>query len=144
MIAMMSVDAAEEVFAVIRDENEGWNAGDVELYSRSIADSVTFTNIRGEHYLGRDEFVRQHTFIFKSFFRGTTLEQQVISLQFLGPHVALVDTMASVTGMSNPLPYMQLDAQGRLRTRLLQVLAKQDGEWKVIAYHNVDIKPGVP
>jgi hypothetical protein len=39
---------------------------------------------------------------------------------------------------------MTLDDKGRLRTRLLQVLAKEDGVWKIVAYHNVDVKPGVP
>lgn len=32
----------------------------------------------------------------------------------------------------------------RLRTRLLQVVVKQGEEWKVVAYHNVDVKPGTP
>ena len=36
------------------------------------------------------------------------------------------------------------DATGRLRTRLLQVVVKQGAEWKVVAYHNVDVKPGIP
>jgi hypothetical protein len=30
-----------------------------------------------------------------------------------------------------------------LRTRLLQVLVKDGGEWKIAAYHNVDVKSGV-
>ena len=31
----------------------------------------------------------------------------------------------------------------RLRARLLQVLVKDGGEWKIAAYHNVDVKAGV-
>jgi hypothetical protein len=38
---------------------------------------------------------------------------------------------------------MMVDAKGRLRTRLLQVLAKDNGVWKIVAYHNVDVKPGI-
>jgi hypothetical protein len=49
-----------------------------------------------------------------------------------------------VSGISEPRPGMTLDAKGRLRTRLLQVVARQNGEWKVVAYHNVDVKPGIP
>jgi ketosteroid isomerase-like protein len=41
-------------------------------------------------------------------------------------------------------PGTQVDANGRLRTRLLQVLKKDGGEWKIVVYHNVDVKPGVP
>ena len=28
-------------------------------------------------------------------------------------------------------------------TRLLQVLARRGTAWKIVAYHNVDVKPGV-
>jgi hypothetical protein len=34
-------------------------------------------------------------------------------------------------------------AAGRLRTRLLQVMAKRNGEWQIVVYHNVDLKPDV-
>jgi uncharacterized protein (TIGR02246 family) len=137
---LTSADPAEAVLDVILEENEGWNRGDVELYSRSVAPNVTFTNIRGQHFIGREAFVKQHDMIFKSFFKGTTLEQQVVSLQFIGTNVALLDTLALLSGIANPLPYVKLDAQGRLTTRLLQVLALEDGEWQVVAYHNVDVK----
>jgi hypothetical protein len=40
-------------------------------------------------------------------------------------------------------PGLQLDTKGRLRTRLLQVMAKRSGEWQIVVYHNVDIKPDV-
>jgi hypothetical protein len=35
------------------------------------------------------------------------------------------------------------DDKGRLRTRLLQVIVKDGGEWKIVAYHNTDVKPDV-
>jgi len=136
-----SLDPAEAVFDVVNEENEGWNAGDVELYSRAVVDEVSFTNIRGQHFFGREAFMKQHEFIFRGMFKGTKLEQKVVSLRFLGTNVAVLGTLASLSGIEKPLPYMRLDADGRLTTRLLQVLEKQDEEWKVVAYHNVDIKP---
>ena len=136
----VSADPAEAVLRIIREENDGWNAGDVALYSRSIAENVTFTNIRGQHLLGRDAFAKQHEMIFTTFFKGTKLQQQIVSLQFIGTDLALLDTLASLTGIANPLPYMRLDAAGALKTRLLQVVVREDEEWKVVAYHNVDVK----
>jgi hypothetical protein len=35
------------------------------------------------------------------------------------------------------------DVKGRLRTRLLQVMVKQGGDWKITVHHNVDVKSGV-
>ncbi|HYK23080.1 MAG TPA: hypothetical protein VEU75_00285, partial [Candidatus Acidoferrum sp.] len=40
-------------------------------------------------------------------------------------------------------PAQAADAKGRLRARLLQVLVKDGGEWKIATYHNVDVKEGV-
>lgn len=45
--------------------------------------------------------------------------------------------------MQDTLPGTTVDDKGRLRTRLLQVLTKQNEEWKIVAYHNVDVKMGV-
>jgi ketosteroid isomerase-like protein len=52
----------------------------------------------------------------------------------------------SVSGFSKngPPSGVQTDRDGRLRTRLLQVFKKDGGDWKIVVYHNVDIKPGVP
>jgi hypothetical protein len=58
--------------------------------------------------------------------------------------VAVVETLTSVSGMAETAPGTAADGKGRLRTRLLQVVAKAGGEWKIVAYHNVDVKPGVP
>jgi hypothetical protein len=35
------------------------------------------------------------------------------------------------------------NSKGRLR-KLLQVIVKDKGEWKIVAYHNTDVKADVP
>jgi len=127
---------------IIENETAGWNADDISSYCRDIGKDVSFTNIRGEFFLGRAAFEKQHETIFKTIFRGTTLQQEIVSIAFVSDDVAVVDTLTSLSG----IPSWQgtpLDAKGRLRTRLLQVIAKQNGSYQVVAYHNVDIKPGV-
>ena len=84
--------------------------------------------------------------IFEGRFKQTTLQQDIVSLKFVRPDVAVVEVLTAVAGVV-PAQLAQgtsADATGRLRTRLLQVVAKQGGEWKVVAYHNVDVKPGIP
>jgi uncharacterized protein (TIGR02246 family) len=107
---------------------------------------VPFTNIRGMFFTGHQEFRDRHEAIFKGEFRGTSLKQETVSLRFIRPDVAIAETLTWVSGFSKagPPPGTQLDANGRLRTRLLQVLKKDGGVWKIVVYHNVDIKPGVP
>lgn len=127
---------------IIDNETDTWNKGDAVGYSRDFARDGIFTNIRGQAFEGYDAFLRQHDVIFKGIFRGTTLDQEIVVLKFPEPGVALVETLTSVRGVSQPPPGVALDDRGRLRTRLLQVLLKRAGEWKIVAYHNVDVKQG--
>ena len=132
--------------SIVQDEIAAWNKGDATAYSRHFAADGTFTNITGQFFTGYDAFLKQHQVIFEGRFKQTTLQQDIVSLQFVRPDVAVVEVLTAVAGVvsgqlaqgTNP------DASGRLRTRLLQVVAKQGGEWKIVAYHNVDVKPGIP
>ena len=126
---------------IIENETKAWNEGDVSTYCRDVGANISFTNIRGEFFVGHAAFLKQHDLIFRTIFRNTTLQQEIVSLLFVSPDVAVVDTLATLSGINN-WQGTPLDAKGRLRTRLLQVVAKQNGSWKVVAYHNVDIKPG--
>ena len=132
------------VRSIIQEETNGWNQGDAAAYSRHFATGGTFTNIRGQYFTGHASFLKQHEVIFQGMFKQTTLQQDIVSLEFVGPDVVVVETLTSVSGVAQTAPGTVVDARGRLRTRLLQVVARQGGEWKVVAYHNVDVKPGVP
>ena len=134
------------IHRILDNEVATWNKGDTDGYSRDFAADGTFTNIRGMFFTGHQEFRDRHEAIFKGEFRGTSLKQEVVSLRFIRPDVAIAETLTWVSEFSKagPPPGTQVDANGRLRTRLLQVLKKDGGEWKIVVYHNVDIKPGVP
>ena len=132
--------------SILQEEITGWNKGDAELYSSHFATEGTFTNILGMFFIGHKPFVDRHDQIFKGVFRGTVLQLNVVSLQFVKPDVAIVETLCWVSGISKegPSPGTNLDAKGRLVTRLLQVMVKSGEDWKITAYHNIDIKPGIP
>jgi uncharacterized protein (TIGR02246 family) len=131
--------------SILQEEMTAWNKGDAPAYSRHFAADGTFTNIRGMFFTGHKAFLDRHEEIFKGMFRGTVLRQDVVSLRFIRSDVAVVETLTCVSGFSasGPPPGTHADAKGRLRTRLLQVMVKNGDEWKITAYHNVDIKPGV-
>ena len=138
--------AADEtaIRKIIHDEVAAWNRGDAVAYSRDFAIDGTFTNIRGQFFTGHAAFLKQHEVIFQGIFKNTTLQQDIISLKFVTRDVAVVEVLTSVTGMPATSPGTAPDSKGRLRTRLLQVVARRGREWKIVAYHNVDVKPGVP
>jgi uncharacterized protein (TIGR02246 family) len=128
---------------VIQDQVTAWNRGDADAYSKNFAADGTFTNLSGMFFTGREAFRQRHEQIFKTVYRGTTKHEDIVSIRFVRPDVAIVETLQTVTGFQALLPGTTADAKGRLRTRLLQVLVKDGGDWKIAAYHNVDVKAGV-
>jgi len=129
---------------ILDDEITTWKQGDTDGYSKHFAADGTFTNVMGMFFTGRQAFRDRHEFIFKGPFRGTVLQAQVVSLRFLTADVAVCEVLEWVSGFkSGAPPGLHLDPKGRLRTRLLQVMAKRGGEWQIVVYHNVDIKPSV-
>jgi uncharacterized protein (TIGR02246 family) len=129
---------------IVQEEVASWNSGDAAGYSRHFAADGIFVNIRGEYRAGVQAFTQQHVFLFNGPFHGSTLKQDVVSLRFVRPDVAVVEVLTSVTGIQNLPPGTNTDNKGRLRTRLLQVMVKDGGEWKITNYHNADVKADVP
>ena len=132
-----------EILNILQDEKTSWNAGDAEGYSRHFSRNGTFTNILGMFFQGREVFYNKHKEIFDGVYHGTKLEQEVTSIRFIHPDVAIVETLGSLAGFSEsgPPPGIRLDEKGQLSVRLLQVLAKTGGSWQIESYHNVDVKP---
>jgi uncharacterized protein (TIGR02246 family) len=129
---------------IIQEETTAWNAGDAAAYSRHFAEDGTCTNIRGELFNGRQAFIQRHDYLFKGPFRGSTLKQDLVSLKFVRPDVAVVEVLTSVSGIQKLSPGTKTDDKGRLRTRLLQVVVKEKGEWEIVAYHNTDADVPTP
>ena len=128
---------------IIKDEINTWNRGDAVGYSRHFAAGGTFTNIRGQFFTGYPAFLKQHEVIFKGVYKKTTLNQEVTSLKFIRPDLAIVETVTTVAGAAQAPPGVTRDSKRRIRTRLMQVAMKSGGAWTIVAYHNVDVKPGI-
>ena len=130
---------------ILQEEVAAWNKGNAQAYSQHFASDGTFTNILGMFFTGHQPFLDRHDEIFKGMFRGTVLHQDVVSLRFVRPGTAIVETLTWISGFSpsGPPAGTHTDAKGRLRTRLLQVMVKERGGWKIVVYHNVDVKPTV-
>ena len=147
MLPLQAQSALDEkaIRKILDDEDVAWLAGDAIAYSKSFAAEGTFTNIRGDFHVGKKAFEERHDDIFKTIFNGTTLTHNVTSLKFLKEDVAVVEVIAWVSGFSTQPPArLVLDAKGRLVVRLLQVVMRDKGEWKIYAYHNVAVGPGGP
>lgn len=129
---------------IVQNEIETWNKGDAVGYSRDFSPTGTFTNIRGQFFTGYPGYLKQHEVIFQGIFKNTVVKMEIASLKFVRPDVAIVETASLVTGAGPGAVGVTRDDKGRIRTRLLQVVAKEGGVWRIVTYHNVDVKPEIP
>ncbi len=126
--------------AVLDAQEAAWAAGDAEAFAAAVTDGVVFTNIVGMFSVGRAPFVGQHARIFATFYKGTVMKQQIANIAFVRPDVAIVDTLTEGTGFAAlPPPIAAHVTDGKLQSRLEQVMVRNDGQWRVAAFHNVAI-----
>ncbi len=137
----MTTDTDHAAIRAVLDAQEAaWAAGDAEAFAAAVTDDVVFTNIVGMFSVGRAPFVGQHAHIFATFYRGTTMTQTIANIALVHPDVAVVDTVTEGTGFGDLPPAIAAHlTDGRLRTRLEQVMVRRDGAWRVAAFHNVVI-----
>jgi len=130
--------------AILADQDSAWTRGDAAGFSGHMADNFLATNVQGQSMSGKELFDRQHAFIFGGFFKGSRMTQTIETLRYMSDTTAFVETLVKVSKLTYPPAFWPLDPEGRLETRLLQILEKSSGSWSIIAYHNVIVNHRAP
>lgn len=130
--------------AVVASLDAAWAKGDADAFAAHFASDGGFTNVLGTVYFGREAFRNRHDAIFKTVFKGSTSTLTIAKLRFVRPDVAIADVDAEIRGFAALPPGMQAGADGVGRSKLLLVLLKDAGEWRISAYHNVGVAPVPP
>ena len=125
---------------IIAEEESAWNRGDAQAYGSHFEEEGGFTNVLGTVFYGRHAFEERHAQILATVFKNTVLSMIVQKIRFIRPDVALVDIDTEMRGFKALPPGVHAPADGALRTRLLQVMSKERGDWWIAAYHNIDVK----
>lgn len=128
---------------IIADQVIAWNAGDGERYAGRLAPEASFTNLFGMVMYGKPAFVKRHAEILATFYKGTTKQHVVRRIRFVTPDVAIVDIDNEVHGVKSMPAGIVVPADGVIKTQLMEVFVRRDGQWWIEAYHNVDTKPAV-
>lgn len=131
-----------EIVALVAAEDEAWNSGDADGFAARVLPDVTFTNVMGMFSVGKAPFVAQHQRIFSTIYKGSTNRQTVQHITLLKPDVAIVDTLAVLTGVQHAPPGVEF-IDGAIHARLEQVLVRQSDGWWVASFHNVAVNPAV-
>ena len=138
--ALAEETARHEIGALIAGEDDAWARGDANGFAARALPDVVFTNILGMFSVGKPPFVAQHEHIFGTIYKGSAIHQSIQHISLLKPDVAIVDTLAVVTGFQHILPGIAT-IDGALHTRLEQVLVRLQDGWWVASFHNVAVSP---
>ena len=122
-------------------QTDAWNTHDATAWSKDFADDAEFINIVGTVFQGHAEIETRHAAIFASIFKASHDEVTVRKVAFPGPDVAVVDMVHEVTGHTGLPPGVQNTEEGLLRTQMKFVLKRTDGQWRIVAGQNTDVKP---
>lgn len=141
--AAQGTQAADEtrIRQIIASQSDGWNRGSVEDYTARFKNEGVYTIIIGNTYETRAGLQDRVRGILSSIFKGSVIVQKVRSVRFLSPTVAVVDAEAEMTGFKALPAGIQGSPGGKLLTSMLQVLVKENGDWWVAAWHNVELVP---
>ncbi len=125
---------------IVVEEESAWNRGNARDYAAHFEENGGFTNVVGSVTFGRQGFEERHAQLFATAFKNTQISLTIRRIRFVRPDVAIVDIDTAMTGYK-ALPHgVRAAADGTVQTRLQQVMVKQDGDWWIVAYHNVDVK----
>ena len=136
---------ADSIIQILNEQASGWNEGNAGLYANAFSEDGCFTNIFGMFFTGHQSFLQKHDMILKNVFKNSTFEYKLVRLQFPVDDVAVVETLLIVSGFNKTGAFnlIHTDKDGRMFTRLVQVMVKKMNGWKIVSYHNVDIKEGI-
>ena len=142
-VAASAQDTAAEtaIRAIIAEQAVAWNAGDGARYASRLAPEASFTNLFGMVMYGAPAFVKRHQEILSTFYKGTTKKHAVRRIRFVTPDVAIVDIDNEVHGVKAMPPGISVPPDGIIKTQLMEVFVRRNGQWWIEAYHNVDTKP---
>lgn len=122
---------------VIVEMTTGFNSHDGRAASIMYASDAKLVTVRGEVMNGRGEIEKGLSSIFATRARNAKHRTLDVSVRFVRPDVALAHVTNELSGLVSP-DGKELPSHHELS---LRVFAKEDGQWRVAAFHNTMIRP---
>ena len=127
------MDDTQAIQVVLDGFVTAWNHHDMNAFGELFDDDATFVNIRGMLWRGTSKS-KPHTRRFTARFtkEASQIQNQVESVRFLSPEVAITLVRSDLTGDER--------SPGATRqTRSTLVLSRRSGRWRNSAAHNSEI-----
>jgi len=122
----------DAIKALMAQTTETFNQHDAKAWARLCTPDAQLVTVRGESMKGISEIEKGLAAIFESRARRAILKTLDISVRFIRPDVALAHVTNEMSGIlspeGQPLPSH--------RESSIRVLVKDQGVWRITAFHN--------
>lgn len=130
--AVTPADEEAAVRKVIVEMTEGFNRHDARASTSMYLPDADFVTARGERFRGTEGYEKGLASILSTRAREASLRTLDVSVRFIRPDIALAHVTNELSGLiapdgQRPPPQKELS---------LRVFVKQDGRWRVAAFHN--------
>jgi uncharacterized protein (TIGR02246 family) len=125
----------QAVRALVRQVQDGWNAGDGAAFAAPFADDANYVAPHGQPTHGRATIAHGHQAIFDTMYKNSTNTFTVEAVRFLRPDVAVVHVHHHLR-LAEPVPWFTGETVRGTQARSTWVVTRDGGTWRVAALHN--------
>ena len=122
---------------LIAETTAAFSSHDAKAFARHYTPDAWLVTVRGESMAGTGEIESGLSSIFESRAQSAKLETLDISIRFVRPDIALAHVLNELSGLKSPSG----DVLPAHRELSIRVLVKDDGVWRVTAFHNTIVRP---
>ena len=126
--------ALSDLFAALSD---AWNKGDGAAFGDCFTEDADYVTFMGQHLKGKQQIAEVHQWLFQGPLRGSRLESSLLSEvrpRFITPDVAVIHGIGEAKLADTA---QDPNDRGSINTN---VVIRQNGEWKITAFHNCRIQ----
>jgi uncharacterized protein (TIGR02246 family) len=124
-------EADEAAVRAVPDRiRDAWGAHDAAAFAAAYTSDATMILSGDRYFQGRPSILQAIKHSFAGDHKGTTLLQNIVNFRVIGPQTAVLITDGGVLAPGETVPAHEREL------RATWVIAKENGEWLVAAYHN--------
>ena len=128
---------AAAIQRVLAHQTDAWNRHDMDAFVAETTPDVTWVNVVGMHWRGREAVRRAHVAFHKGMFaQSTMLPPEIADLRELAPGMVVVVYHSKVEGVGRTPDGAPYPADGAIMT---MILIKTGDGWRITHAHNTNV-----
>ena len=132
----MDKNEEQDIRNLFQDMSIAWNKGDGKAFGECFTENCDYITYNGQLLRGREAVSEVHQQLFDSFLKGSKMggDDGIADIRFLTPDIAIVHGKGVIK-----LKWQKKPPKGRQSINT-NVVVKENGKWKIDAFHNSRIK----